>query len=105
MGWTAAGVVVSALGAAASGVQNAQAQNAASQGRRDQSEAQGRAEATALSAQIQEEDALRAENRKTPDVSNLIGDADTGGLGNLLTGVGGVDPNKLNLGRSTVLGG
>jgi hypothetical protein len=87
---------------------NEQQMSAQRQSRREQGEAQSRAENQAVSAQLQEEEALRNENRKTADLSQLMGDEAAGapGLGgNLLTGVGGVDPNRLNLGRTNVLGG
>lgn len=108
MGWTAAGVIVSALAAGTGAVQNQQAQKAQKGARADQADAQSRAQAQALSAQTSEEEAMRKQNRKPADISALLGDQQAPGLGaagSLLTGAGGIDPNRLILGRSTLLGG
>lgn len=109
MGWTAAGLVIAAIGTGASihqGEQQASAQRGAI---RDQNEAQNRAQASASSARLDEEDKMRALEREQTETGRIRDEeaaAGAGGAaGNLLTGTGGVDTNRLNLGRTSILGG
>lgn len=72
---------------------------------------QGRAQAL-RTAEKTEAEATRANNRanqKTPDLAAMLAAnqlAATGGQGStMLTGPGGVNPNSLSLGKSSLIGG
>lgn len=97
---------VSALTGIYSGVTQEQAQR---KGRRDQREAQNVAVASAASEQRKADEALAAANRKAPDVGSLLTAEQQARLKgpstSLLTGSAGVDPNRLKLGRASLLGG
>lgn len=65
---------------------------------------------TAADAQLKQADrATNKANGKTPDIGAMLTGAEAaskgGQGGTLLTGPGGVDPNQLTLGRTTLLGG
>lgn len=68
-------------------------------------EAQKRAEATAKLA----EEAVNKANQKRPNVAGMLSSnqmaAKGGQSGTMLTGPGGIDPSKLQLGKTTLLGG
>lgn len=55
------------------------------------------------------EEANNAANRKTPNTASILDQAQQAGKqgasGTMLTGSQGVDPNALNLGKNTLLGG
>jgi len=73
-----------------------------------QERAQKDAETMAQRQMRENAEALRRANAKQPDASALLADAQSlgkRGVGStLLTGVGGVDPSSLKLGRSSLLG-
>lgn len=74
-----------------------------------QEEAQRNAEARAQSEQRRADMEFRAANREKPDIGSLLTSelaAEQSGAGaTLLTGPGGVDPKRLKLGRTSLLGG
>ena len=76
---------------------------------RQQKKAQDQAARAAASQQRQSEMVTNAANRRTPDISSIMSAASqaakTGPSATMLTGPGGVDPNSLALGRSSLLGG
>lgn len=109
---TGAAVVGAAAAAAGTGYavhageQGRKAQNAAmDQQRAAQAEATRAAETQAERSQ----QAINAANRKSPDMSSIMGaaasQASGGPSGTMLTGPGGVNPQDLALGRNTLLGG
>lgn len=102
---TAASVVVGAIGTGYSiyaGQQQAQAQKKALGAQKG---AQAKAEADARSQQMKSEMAVNAANQKKPDMSAIMKAAQsTGGSNTMLTGPGGVDPNSLSLGKTSLLG-
>lgn len=105
--------IIAGIGAAAGvagtayGVVSGQNQQAAQQDAlKKQNTAQQKAEASSLSTERQ---AANAQNvAKTPDVSSILARAATAGKtgmsSTMLTGVGGVDPSSLNLGKTSLLG-
>lgn len=105
-GWGAIATGLSAASSITTGVTSANAQR---KGRRDQREAQNVAVATAASEQRKSDEALAAANRKAPDVGSLLTAEQQARLKgpstSLLTGSAGVDPNRLKLGRASLLGG
>lgn len=66
------------------------------------------AAAASKAADLQEQ-AVNKANAKVPDLQSILGanlSGNSGGAGStLLSGKTGVDPNKLSLGKSTLLGG
>lgn len=74
---------------------------------KNQTTAQDKATAGALSTERQNATAMGAANQKTPDVSSILQRAATSGKGlssTMLTGPSGVDTTSLNLGKTTLLG-
>lgn len=98
----AAPLVLGGLGAGLSFVQG---QQQAKQAKK----ANAQAVANAAETKAQADQAFNAANKKKPNVQGLESAnqlAATGGVGStLLTGAGGVDPQSLTLGRTTLLGG
>lgn len=102
-----AGAAVAGVGASvASSMAGQQAQQDAA---RQQKKAQQAATAKAISQQRQSEMVTNAANRRTPDINSIMSAASqaskSGPSSTMLTGPGGVDPNSLALGRSSLLGG
>lgn len=64
-------------------------------------EAKKRARKTELDAQ----QATNKANQKTPDLDAILQRARSKPSGTMLTGAAGVDPSRLNLGKTTLLGG
>jgi uncharacterized protein HemX len=97
------------IGSTIYGVVNGQAQQDAQQkSLKNQTTAQQKAEASALSTQRQGEQAQNAANQKTPDVSAILQRAATAGnagqSSTMLTGPSGIATSSLNLGKQTLLG-
>lgn len=93
------------VGATATYVQYDQGKKAESAQRDAQAQAKTNAEKQAALA----DQANNRANGKRPNVAGLMSEnamAAKGGIsGTMLTGPGGVDPNELKLGKSTLLGG
>ena len=74
-----------------------------------QEKAQQQAQAQAQSEARKAEEATNAANRKTPQIGSLLGDAqmdaNKGAASTLLTGPQGIDPQRLKLGKTSLLGG
>ena len=74
-----------------------------------QKKAQDAAAASARSQQRRSQQAMAAANRAEPNVAGIMGAAESGGAGGpastMLTGPMGVNPQDLQLGRSSLLGG
>lgn len=74
-----------------------------------QKKAQNAAAAEARSQQRRSQQAMSAANRAEPNVAGIMGAAESGGAGGpastMLTGPMGVNPQDLQLGRSSLLGG
>lgn len=74
-------------------------------------ESQEAAQAAALAEQKKQaatsEQNINKANRRSPDASAILAQAQDayGGMGTMLTGPKGVDPNALSLGKNTLLGG
>lgn len=102
MSFMVAAVVIGGLGVA---VQYDQGQKAQGAQRDAMAQAQRNAEKTASLA----DQANNLANAKKPNVQGLLSEnamAAKGGIsGTMLTGPGGIDPNALKLGKSTLLGG
>lgn len=75
----------------------------------EQKKAQDAAAAQARSQQRRSQQAMAAANRAEPDVAGIMGraaaDAAGGPASTMLTGPMGVNPQDLQLGRSSLLGG
>lgn len=101
---TAAYVVAATM--AASTAYSAYAGNKADQNQRS---AQRQSLRTAEDQTNAAEQANNKANQKRPDVAGALSSAlmsgKAGASGTMLTGPGGVDPNALQLGKSTLLGG
>lgn len=73
-----------------------------------QRDAQKRADANNKKLQIQQDQENNKLNAKTPDLNNYqaanIDAAKVGGSGTMLTGVQGVNPGAVSLGKTTLLG-
>lgn len=72
-----------------------------------QTQAQSAAAAAAKKQQRTSEEAVNKANQQQPDLNSILANASKasgGAASTLLTGVGGVDPNKLTLGKSSLLG-
>jgi hypothetical protein len=113
---TALGVAGTAVaaGAAAGMMKNTYDQGKAAQrageaqlAQQKSAQAQNVAAAEAQAAQSQQ--ATNRANQQTPDTASIVGEAQMaakgGASGTMLTGPMGVDPNKLSLGKNTLLGG
>lgn len=110
----AIGALVASAAAAAAGTgvsianaeQGKKAQNNAMQ---QQKQAQDQAAAQAASQARRSEYAANEANRKTPDMNAIMQSASQaakgGPSGTMLTGPGGVNPNSLSLGKTSLLGG
>lgn len=101
--WVAgAALVVSAYGAYSSN-QNAK------KSQKMQEVAQQEAKQQAEKQEKASDQALNAANMKSPDIGGLLAAAASGNrsgqTSTMLTGPSGIDPNKLKLGKSTLLGG
>lgn len=98
--------IVGAISGIAQGITSDQAQR---KGRRQQRTAQEAATATSVAEQRKADEALAAANRQAPDVTSLLTaeqqDRLRGPTSTRLTGAAGVDPNRLKLGRTSLLGG
>jgi len=99
---------VAGVGSLGYGIYSGQQQaGAQQQALKRQNTAQQQAQAAALSTERKSEIAQGAANQQTPDISNILYRAASGGKGlssTMLTGPGGVDTSGLNLGKSTLLG-
>jgi uncharacterized protein HemX len=98
-----------AVGSTAYGVYNGQQQQGAQKkALASQNQAQQQAEANALSTERQSAVAENAANQQRPNVASILARAakmgNTGLSSTMLTGPTGVNPNNLNLGKSTLLG-
>ena len=75
----------------------------------DQRKANERAESRAMAEKQRSEQEYNRANRQNVDVESSLDAAELsaqqGASGTLLTGSMGVDPNQLNLGQNTLLGG
>ena len=75
----------------------------------DQRKANERAESRAMAEKQRSEQEYNRANRQNVDVESALDaselSAQQGASGTLLTGNMGVDPNELNLGQNTLLGG
>lgn len=92
---------VVAIGAAAIGYSAYQGNMASKSQKSAQLDAQRNAEAQAKAA----DQAMNAANRKSPNVRNILESNTGSGLsGTMLTGPQGVSTDKLQLGKSTLLG-
>ena len=74
-----------------------------------QQQANAEAKAAALKQEKAAEESTNRALAKTPDTQAILSSAEqaakTGGSSTMLTGVGGVDPAQLQLGKKTLLGG
>lgn len=102
-GYTSAVLVGAALTSTA---YSAYAGNKAGQ---DQRSAQRQSMRTAQDQANAAEQASNKANQKRPDIAGALASAmlagKAGSSGTMLTGPGGIDPNALQLGKSTLLGG
>ena len=102
MSFFVAAVVVGAASVAVSYDNGQKAQSA-------QRDAQAQAQRNATVQAAQADQAMNRANGKKPNVQGLLSEnamAAKGGIGGtMLTGPTGVDPNALQLGKSTLLGG
>jgi type II secretory pathway pseudopilin PulG len=110
----AIGAMIAATAAAAAGtaysvVSSEQGRKAQGEAMSQQKQAQDRAAADAARQAEKSQEAINAANRKSPDVSGILGaaakSAAGGPSGTMLTGPTGVNPNDLTLGKNTLLGG
>lgn len=89
-----------------SGERAAKKQNEALQ---QQQQANQEAKAAATKQEKMAEESTNKALSKSPDTGAILSGAEQaakmGGSSTMLTGVGGVDPNTLNLGKKTLLGG
>lgn len=73
---------------------------------KEQKKAGRKAEEAARKQESQAEQEMNKARTNAPDTSSLLEQAaQPAGGSTLLTGPGGVDPNQLNLGKNTLLGG
>jgi hypothetical protein len=102
----AAGAAAGAGATAYSAVSSSQAQDYAA---RQQKKAQDAAAAKARTEQRRSQQAMAAANRAEPDVAGIMGAAQSGAAGGpastMLAGPTGVNPQELQLGRTSLLGG
>ena len=110
----ATGLAAAAAGTAAAGtaygiVAGEQGAKMQRQAMSEQKKAQDAAAASARSQQRRSQQAMAAANRAEPDVAGIMGRAAAEGAGGpastMLTGPMGVNPQDLQLGRSSLLGG
>lgn len=110
----ATGLAAAAAGTAAAGtaygiVAGEQGAKMQRQAMGEQKKAQDAAAAQARSQQRRSQQAMAAANRAEPDVAGIMGRAAAEGAGGpastMLTGPMGVNPQDLQLGRSSLLGG
>lgn len=110
----ATGLAAAAAGTAAAGtaygiVAGEQGAKMQRQAMSEQKKAQDAAAAQARSQQRRSQQAMAAANRAEPDVAGIMGRAAAEGAGGpastMLTGPMGVNPQDLQLGRSSLLGG
>jgi len=75
----------------------------------EQKRANTQAQQMAEKAETRADMEYNKQNKKRADVSSIVSEseqaAQTGGSGTMLTGNMGIDPNMLNLGKNTLLGG
>jgi uncharacterized protein HemX len=100
----AAMAAAAAAGAGATAYGAVSANDAQKKAMQQQKKAQSAAAGTAASEQRMSQQAQAAANRKAPDIAALMASANTPGSNTMLTGPGGVNPNSLSLGKSTLLG-
>lgn len=84
------------------------ASDAQKQAMAEQRQAQSQAAAAAESQRQKSEMAMRAANRRQPDIAGIMQSAaetSSGPSSTMLTGPSGISPQDLALGRSTLLGG
>lgn len=76
---------------------------------KQQEKAQAEALDQAQAEKRKSQEEFNRANRQQPDVNAILANAQqmskVGGGGTMLTGPGGVNPNQLSLGKSTLLGG
>ena len=110
----AIGAMIAATAAAAAGTgysiyAGEQSKKAQGEAMAQQRQAQDRAAKDAAAQAEKSQEAINAANRKSPDVSSILGAAAKGAAGGpagtMLTGPTGVNPNELTLGKNTLLGG
>lgn len=104
---TTTAIVMGAIAAVGVGAQVHAADRARAAGNkafRLQQSAQNQALATAIKQQREQQMAQNKASAKQPDISKLVSDAEKPNS-TMLTGPGGVDPSKLTLGGSPLLGG
>jgi hypothetical protein len=101
--WIAGAMVVSSLYGTYTANENAK------KSQKLQETAQQEAKQQAEKQEKASDQAINAANMKSPDVGGLLAAAAGGNRGGqtstMLTGPSGVDPNKLKLGKTTLLGG
>lgn len=88
-------------------VQGATQAGAQKKALQSQENAQKKAELATISQNRKSEMAQNAANMRTPDIAAIMARAAKSGQNmssTMLTGAGGVDPNSLQLGRTTLLG-
>lgn len=88
--------------------QGAEAQEQQEKQLNQQQKAQRQAEASASNQARQNEQAMNAANRRTPNIAGIMeraaSQAAGGPAGTMLTGPMGIDPGQLQLGKNTLLG-
>lgn len=107
-GIAAVGAAAAAAGAGYSVYAGEQGRKAQNEAMKQQREAQDRSFQQAEEQSRKSEEAMRRANQNAPDVSGILSSAaqraSGGPSGTMLTGPGGVKPEQLSLGRSTLLG-
>ena len=107
--WIAGAMIVSTAVSAYTANSNAKKQANLQREAMNESKAQAvQQQQQAAAKEKQADEAFNAANRKTPDTNALLTAAlaggKLGGSSTMLTGPGGVDPNKLQLGKTNLLG-
>lgn len=101
--WIAGALIVSTVASSYTANKNAKASA------KQQEKAQQQSMQQAQKQEAAADQANNAANMKSPDVGGLLAAAANGNRSGqsstMLTGASGVDPNKLSLGRSNLLGG
>ena len=103
-----ASAVIAGVGTAYSVYQGEQQKSAQSDALRQQENAQKQAQENATRQQQTQQQAMNKANAQSPDVGAIMSAATQaakgGPAGTMLTGPGGVNPQDLSLGKSTLLG-
>lgn len=97
----AAAALASAGNAVVQGAESASKQR---KGLRQQKDAQSTAEAAAATTARKADEANARANAKQPDVAGMLANETLTGPFSMLTGAQGVNPNRLQLGRKSLLG-